>query len=76
VKENGVYDFYVGDEKKFSCPNIGIIVTCSKVIKHGPAPQINAELAKMREAGQLVSSVESEEWDLKDLNKKIANASY
>ena len=70
-KETGIYTFVNGDgEIKFSCNKLAIIATSGRVVKHGPAPQLATIAAQMRQNGQQIIFVESETWDVLDLNRK------
>ena len=70
-EKSGIYSFVdVNGDIKFSCNKIGLIVTSGNIVKHGPAPQMAAMAEQMRQSGQMVNFIESETWDLLDLNRR------
>ncbi len=80
----GMYTFHDADGKQIHTSNsIAIVNDSSKggIIKHGPTAQINQWANQLRNqamtsgAPLTVNVIESEEWDLKSLNKMIKNSS-
>jgi hypothetical protein len=73
-KENDLYNFYDQDDKLIhSSDSIAIVFHSMKgILKHGPTPEVNKWATEERQkSGVAVSVIESRDWDVKDLNKKL-----